>query len=73
MFDGRDDPCTTSRKWSINDRLSTFHYGILEGISLADDLVAALPVAVRVVHAMSEVGTSENEYLFITSDFQTAY
>ena len=46
--------------------------GILEGISLANDLVAALSVTVRVVHAMSEVGTSENEDLFITSDFQTA-
>ena len=31
---------------------------VLDGISLAHDLVAALPVAVHVVHAMPEIGTS---------------
>ena len=34
---------------------------VLEGISLAHDLVTALPVAVHVVHAMSKIGTSEIE------------
>ena len=48
--------------------------GILEGISLANDLVAALSVTVRVVHAMSEIGTSEKENgMILSSDSQTTH
>ena len=58
MWDSIREPRHTEIECQKGKQSSTLYCNVLEGISLAHDLVTALPVAVRVVHAMSEIGTS---------------